>query len=313
MKGPRDQKRLSGFFILDGKKKAEQVIERRIEAGSNLSKQRFQIFLIIVLLCASARASAQTVLKSGTLIAVVYYDDRILVAAESQDWKGVPFPLSEEACKIRRLGKHAFFTASGLVVDQAIAAEKASVEVSTGNIQQIGTQWATDTIRAFQETASQDPVGFAARLHAGPDGFVTVGIFGTNVGNRLETYEVYISLDTVEPNPNKPGQAKWTFSQKILGPINESKAYGEEDKALIGEFTKHTIPRARAAYEAMIEQRALSKEDPDVIELAAAVQYALDNAALKYAIGGPIDILELPRSGDSSWKRVKSNCNASGP
>lgn len=313
MRSPGDPKNRSGVFILHGKNRAEKVRERRIETGPSLSKQRFQIFLIIVSLCASARASAQTVLKSGTLIAVVYYDDRILVAAESQDWKGVPFPVSEEACKIKRLGKHAFFTATGLIADQAIAAEKASIEVSAGDIQHIGTQWATDTIQAFQESASQDPVGFAARLHPGPDGFLTVGIFGTNVGNRLETYEVYINVNSVEPDPSKPGQFKWTFSHKILGPINQSKAYGEEDKALTAEFTKHTIPRARAAYESMIEQRALSKEDPDVVELAAAVQYALDNAALKYAIGGPIDILELPRSGDSSWKRVKSNCDASGP
>jgi hypothetical protein len=264
-----------------------------------MSRPRLKLFQFIVMLFfGSGSAFGQTLFKSGTVIAVFNSGDRIIVAADSRENS------LNTACKITRLGDTAFFTASGLIVKETIAARRAFSEGT--DIQTIGTQWANDTIRALDETAVQNPEELAREAHLGPGGWLSVGIFGTNVGNQLETFEFSIKADPIRPPQTLP-----VFSYQMSGPIHSSRGYGDRDKSLIEDFLDGRTPEARAAFEILIQKAKAgyySKEGLEVAAVEAAVMYAIANASEPDHIHGPVDVLEVPKNGASSWKKIKPIC-----
>jgi hypothetical protein len=272
-----------------------------------MSLPRLKLFQFIVMLFfGSSSAFGQTLLKSGTVIAVYNSGDKIIVAADSRENS------VDTACKITRLGNTAFFTASGLIVDESIAAQKAFSAYSEGtDIQTIGAQWANDAISTLDELAVKDPGRLAREAHVAPDGSLTVGIFGTNVGNKLQTFEVYIKLSGVKADPIKPGQTLPVFSHQMSGPIHGSKGYGDKDKSLIDDFLDGKTPGARADFEILIQKAKAahySVEDLEVAAVEGAVLYAIAHASDPDHIRGPVDVLELPSNGASSWKKIKPAC-----
>jgi hypothetical protein len=71
-----------------------------------------------------------------------------------------------------------------------------------------------------------------------------------------------------------------------------------------------TTERAKEAMNDMMKDtpNSASSEDRGAILLNAAVQYVLDSPNHSDDVGGAIDILVLPKSRPSSWKKIKPEC-----
>jgi hypothetical protein len=138
-----------------------------------------------MLLCTSVPVFAQTIVESGTIIVVYYTDDTIYVAADSHRTGSNP---DNKACKITKLGDHAFFTMTGRILPDAVEqAKKAFVEMPTHDIRKVAEQWAKIMKESYTTVAEKDPVTFA---YLNPPMWkVVTGIFGSSAGNRLEIYD----------------------------------------------------------------------------------------------------------------------------
>src|ERR1700722_10753752 len=279
-----------------------------------MNNLQFKYFIILMLLCTSPSLFAQAITESGTIIAVFYLEDRILVAAESrQVIDGTPIAANSDnrACKIVRLGDHAFFAASGLVSlhGEAQIVKKAFCDVPSGDITKIAEQWANLKIRLYKEIASHDPEKIK------PSDQVITGVFGTNAHGRPESYVVFISL-TLKPDSENPGRPTFVFAQKPSGPFYyENKqyflAYGSDDKELLHEFSDHKIQRAQEAFDETFKgtRRDISVDEQHVVAVEATMKYAV-RFGDPDRVGLPIDILDLPKSGSSVWRRIKPECDA---
>jgi hypothetical protein len=278
---------------------------------SIMSKPQSRLLVVFIWLCIWTPVFAQTSWKSGTIIAVLEIGNRFLVAADSLEKRTDNQPPDEKACKITRLGNHAFFSAAGLILaDENKLAEKAFSEVTTHDIPIVGERWANVMINAYETFAGPDPNGFASRVIMWR---VVNGIFGTNSGGHLAMYDVDVSLCLV-PDPNKDDHYLPNFSHYIWGPVDFSSVplhvYGSGEKNLVVEFLGMDTPRAREARNAMMMRTANSSlGEQQIGALEDAMKFAFQFAPTKDEVGGDVDILELPESGDSHWIKVKPECD----
>jgi hypothetical protein len=87
--------------------------------------------------------------------------------------------------------------------------------------------------------------------------------------------------------------------------------YGSDDAKLIKEFMERKTPRAIKAMDEMMNSvipENTPRADLEAMILNTAMQYALDSPKHSDEVGGDIDILELPKIGNSSWKKIKPEC-----
>jgi hypothetical protein len=104
-----------------------------------MTKPQFKLSMIIMLLFTAAPVLAQGTVQSGTIILVFNDQARILVLADSREDN----PADDKACKIVRLGDHAFYAATGRVYpDQAELIVDAFKSVPSHDVLVVGRQWA---------------------------------------------------------------------------------------------------------------------------------------------------------------------------
>ena len=252
--------------------------------------------------------------KSGTIIVVHYTDDMISVAADSRQTSASNS--NNNACKITRLGNHAFFAMTGVIVPGGTQLARATFdEMPNRDIREVAEQWAKSMTQSYKKIADKDPVAFAKQ--GAPTWRLVTGIFGTNIGNRLQAYDVAVGF-CLNSNPKDEDNFIPSFSTSIWGPTPQYPYtyYGSDDTKFIKEFMERKTQRATKVMDDMMNSvipENTSRDDLEAMVLNTAIQYALDSPKHSDEIGGDIDILELPRIGNSSWKKIKPACEDNQP
>jgi len=278
-------------------------------------RAQFITFLVLMTWTFSPLLGQDLVWKSGTVITLRYMDDRILVAAdshESSDSSDVP----NQVCKIMRLDDHTFFVAEGMdriegphPYDTFQLARRAYSEVASHQLEEVATRWADLMVTSFEPVA-RDDLDFFGKIIT--PWRLAGAILGTVSDNGFELYYADVGL-TMNPDPVNLGQFHPLFWKKVW-PIHPAdtggiSVFGSSDRKLVMDFVRvRTKPAANARN---VWQQAVDtgkEQDVEVSFLRAAVQYELDNATDKKAVGGYVDILELRKGGKAIWVDAKPKC-----
>jgi hypothetical protein len=264
--------------------------------------------------------AAGQVWRSGTIIILDFETDRLLVAADSRESLSDSKNYNDDACKIVPLGDYGFFSATGrtelerndgtVVFDATEIAKHAVKRAPSHQIREAASWWGND-IKRILENMRNTP-GFALP----PPGEFATGIFATSAAGPKEANEIQADEAKVLLLPGQAGKSPPRFRVEVT-PLNAraERPYllffgSSEGTEGVKEFLNRTSKRALLASERIRQETESGRaEDLSARILEASIQFASDVAIHKNEIGGPVDILELPKGGKIKWTKVKSRCH----
>jgi hypothetical protein len=258
---------------------------------------------------------------SGTVVAVTFDKDRVIVAADSRELQGSDPPF-DKACKIVPLSNQVFFASLGF---QSGAGDKTNTRITFGSdfaheafnqfrsspntgsrTEKVAERWGALMRRQIQDYVDHHP-NFP---DLGQD--AAYGVFGSTSGGEFFIYTESIYYpDPPRPLPNLHPQV-WTddVPQRLTGKEEETEALGLASQE-VSEFLDGKTQRAVAAnvkFNNAVRDAIQNGEKPDV--LAMKMKFAIEIAERwdQIDIGGDVDVLEIERNGSLRWIYVKKEC-----
>jgi hypothetical protein len=260
---------------------------------------------------------------SGTVVALGFDKDRIVVGADSRELQDPGDPPFDKACKIVPLGKRMFFASMGFQsgadqnnIRRAFGADFAhkafdefkSMPNTDSRSRKIAERWGelmSEPIQTFVDHNPDFP-GVA------PDAAYGVFASSTNDG------ELVVYVETVHyPTPATgipPGSTHprvWADIQTLTGKYGQLIALGPFGEGVMEFLYPHTkeATDAHDKFLAAVRDATQKGQNPDV--LAMEMKFAIEAAEKsdQVNIGGHVDVLELVRNGNVKWIYPKSGCD----
>jgi hypothetical protein len=266
-------------------------------------------WLAAVLASIGASATAD-----GTTIVVGFSKDKVVIAAESR--AGDEDRLyNDNACKITALNDRLLFTVSGRYIDRTHgvlgwdAAEQAKTAFSRVSKLPLEFYLAVDVASIWQELLAQnisDHIRATELASLEPNRIYVDGWFlGLSpMGNIQAAYARIATLAGVYPPrlyspPVVEGEVLDAMRFTVQG----------EGRAQFVEFLNDTSARAKAERSNTIRlSRTWPPEEADARMAMRLVELLVKYADHPEDVGGPVDAVELKKSGTIHWIQRKPNC-----
>jgi hypothetical protein len=258
---------------------------------------------------------------SGTVVAVAFDKDRIIVAADSRELQD-PDPPFDKACKIVPLSNQMFFASLGFQsgADQTNTrrtfgsdlAHKAfdqfkSMPNTDSRTEKVAERWGDLMRRPIQDYVDHHP------YFPGLGQDAAYGVFGSASGGEFFIYTESIYY----PDPPRipllsPHPQVWAddVPQPLTGKEGDEFSLGPASQE-VDEFFERKTQRAVAAnvkFDNAVRDAKQNREKPDVLAMKMKISIETAEKWDQITIGGDVDVLELERNGSLKWIYVKQQC-----
>ena len=263
-----------------------------------------------------------TILRSGTIIALQFVGNRIIIAADSRETLKLTdtAPFDDDACKITPLNKQMFFAgtgiqSSGLNTVKPFAANFAKDAFEkfrdTPNTEsrnkQIADEWG-ELMREYFERVPDKDAAFAPVV----TGDLADGIFGSNTtkGDLVVYKKTIYYAEPAPPLRSTGSKIVWaSSSQKLEGDAASLLFF--PDNEIMGEFVQSESKRAlesRAKFENLLNKSTETDRYRITEMLLTFAIKTVESWDTTNSIGGPVDSLGLSSDGKMRWIHVKPAC-----
>ncbi len=306
----------SNYFIklpMPCKDNARQIPNYSVPSNLNFCahifrKEQFNLryILPLIMLCTVMEAFGQD--KHGTIILIAASNDKIVVAADSRITL-VGQKYFDDECKVIRLEGDIAFAAAGrrghisgghqefTWQSNTIAVEIAKGTVATSNrVQDIAVRWAERVTALHNRDAARGVI--SESISKNP---LESAIFAGFDGGKPTAYQIAISQNPIDPHSYIKETRELNLRDGTIIPL------GTVDICL--EFFSETTERGKAWFaEFNAEYGATISWNAAIIPLfQRIIDLSMAHSVGKKDLGGPIDILEIRRTG-ICWPQKKKNC-----
>jgi hypothetical protein len=268
------------------------------------------LLLSVLTLALSLDARFDTPSTTGTVVVIGWSQTKIVVAVDSRgfDDKGT---YRDDICKIVRLDHYSVFTAAGNIIharsgrvlwdaqEEASDAFKAARQTAGPRVLKTAARhWGEQMVASINESLQADPSG--SKLMLENNTFLTGVFIGFQKGSTA-MYQVEIVFDL------GTRQAKQNFYTERHRPEVHFAALGRNE--IVSEVIMDQTHFARTEQRKWAaSQSNISFKDRDVRWAIRLVQLTMAYHPQKIDVGGPIDALEITRSG-IRWVQRKPACH----
>lgn len=279
---------------------------------------------LLVLICSSLAVSE---VNHGTIAVIYYTQDKIIVASDSRALFYSDRPPDDTQCKIAAFDGKFLFVSAGLAgsvrrrVDDPVppwtnqdlarlAYDRLRGFPAAYPVKSMAAEWTELELNNLKLLYRNHPEHILRAADMSPHGTIVDAIFGGIENGLLRLFAVQVRYDKTQVPPMRV-----SVSNYIDCPEETANfcAMGESEIAL--EFLRQTSERARFEAKTWGPSPEVAPRDRNIAKAVRVIELTIRyqtgrvfRGHKQKLVGGPIDAVELDRSGSLHWYRKKKNC-----
>ena len=243
--------------------------------------------------------------QSGTIVALEFSEERLIIAADSRLTDDNGKPLNDCACKISVIDKSLIFAGTGkqhltyngrTFIDGTDVAVRVRRNNKSASVKRIATLWAEQMKITLGEVGKSSREALLKNLSTE---IIVRGIFGgVEADGRIAVYNTAVIY--------KLSGGSVILSTKFQSLGHDMEVFGHDD--LFQEFFNMKTKRGidwNMRLDKELDAKHIGDREPYrlIAGLEATIQWANDSF-----IGGDVDELILNKGGKMTWVKRKTNC-----